>query len=111
MHSNTVLTKVFVIVFGKFIVFVFKCYALYLDPSLVTTLQSCPIVKSLIDPCNLKNLPVYILAIDPDHVFSFSMIIIMYGVVEHVLVLDDDRGLSKLDHLSKKGFVLTTTIT
>ena len=39
MYLNTVLTKVFTIVFvfGKFIifVFVFKYYAMYLDPSLV----------------------------------------------------------------------------
>ena len=42
LYLNTVLTKVFAIVFvfGKFIVFVFvfKYYAMYLDPSLVATL-------------------------------------------------------------------------
>ena len=41
LYLNTVLTKVFAIVFvfGKFIVFVFvfKYYAMYLDPSLVYT--------------------------------------------------------------------------
>ena len=41
MYLNTVLTKVFAIVFvfGKVIVFVFvfKYYAMYLDPSLVVT--------------------------------------------------------------------------
>ena len=39
LYLNTVLTKVFTIVFvfGKFIIFilVFKYYAMYLDPSLV----------------------------------------------------------------------------
>ena len=36
MYLNTVLTKVFAFVFGKFIVFVFvlKYYAMYLDPRL-----------------------------------------------------------------------------
>ena len=39
MYLNTVLTKVFinVFVFEKFIVFVFKYYARYLDPSLMWT--------------------------------------------------------------------------
>ena len=42
LYLNTVLTKVFVIafVFEKFIVFVFKYYAMYLDPSLYCVLYS-----------------------------------------------------------------------
>ena len=51
LYLNTVLTKVFAIVFvfGKFIVFafVFKYYAMYLDPSLPGTHKN---LNSFFDP-------------------------------------------------------------
>ena len=48
LNTSTVLTNVFAIafVFGKCIafVFVFKCYAMYLDPSLLITQKFEPVI-------------------------------------------------------------------
>ena len=52
LYLNTVLTKVFAIVFvfGKFIafVFVFKYYAMYLDPSLLLAMSYVAFIISIL---------------------------------------------------------------